>query len=169
MGLHILKEKPRYLDFVKKCGGQILYKKQLTGGYLKREYCNDCLKTLRANTLFKRFGTTPILFQNLSKGELFSRRKNYQSARSAIVKHAYLVFKQSGKSEVCACCGYDKYVEICHHQSVSSFPDDALIITINDISNLIPLCRNHHWEFDHGLLSLDEPKMVTGIGFEPTT
>jgi len=37
---------------------------------------------------------------------------------------------------------------------VSDFPDAALIAEINDIANLVALCPNHHWEFDHGVLTL---------------
>ncbi len=56
----------------------------------------------------------------------------------------------------CAVCGYDKHVEICHRKSVSDFPNTALIAEINAIENLSALCRNHHWELEHGLLKLSQ-------------
>lgn len=49
----------------------------------------------------------------------------------------------------CEVCGYDKFVEIAHKRAVASYPDEALISEINDISNLMALCPNHHWEYDH--------------------
>ena len=54
----------------------------------------------------------------------------------------------------CPCfnCGYDKHVELCHIQAVSSFDDSELITSVNNETNIIPLCRNCHWEFDHNLL-----------------
>lgn len=30
----------------------------------------------------------------------------------------------------------------------------ATISDVNDPSNLVALCKNHHWEFDNGHLSL---------------
>ena len=52
----------------------------------------------------------------------------------------------------CDVCGYDKHVELCHIIPVSSFPDDALLGEFNSDDNNRVLCRNHHWEFDNGLL-----------------
>lgn len=43
---------------------------------------------------------------------------------------------------------------MCHIRAVSDFSDDALISEINDISNLIALCPNHHYEYDAGILDL---------------
>ena len=53
-------------------------------------------------------------------------------------------------------CGYDKTYEVAHIKAVSEFSDDALISEINDINNLIALCPNHHWEFDHLQLDISE-------------
>jgi predicted HNH restriction endonuclease len=46
------------------------------------------------------------------------------------------------------------HVEVCHIREINSFPDTAIIKEINDHGNLILLCRNCHWELDHGLLDL---------------
>lgn len=54
----------------------------------------------------------------------------------------------------CKICGYDKHFEVCHIKPVASFPKDTLITVVNDISNLIPLCPNCHWELDNGILKL---------------
>lgn len=52
----------------------------------------------------------------------------------------------------CQICGYDKHVEVAHKRAVSSFTDNSTAKEINDPSNLVGLCPNHHWEFDNGLL-----------------
>jgi len=52
----------------------------------------------------------------------------------------------------CSICGYDKHVEIAHRQPLSGFPDSALLSKINSLENILKLCPNCHWEFDHGLL-----------------
>jgi len=47
---------------------------------------------------------------------------------------------------------------------VADFPDDALILEINDIKNLVALCPTHHWEFGHGEMSPeDQTKLELAI------
>lgn len=91
---------------------------------------------------------------NRTKGELFSSRKNWQSARSAIRKHAQAIFSVFNTEHKCSICGYDKHIEIAHIKAVSDFDDEATIGEINAISNLIALCPNHHWEYDNGIINL---------------
>lgn len=91
---------------------------------------------------------------NLTKSELFNNRKNWQSARSSIQNLARKIFLKN-KEYKCYVCSYDKHVEICHIKSVSSFDDSSFIYEINDQSNLIGLCPNHHWEFDNGILLIE--------------
>lgn len=88
------------------------------------------------------------------KGDLFSNRKNWQSARSSIQKWARIIYLESGKIQQCSVCGYVNHIEICHRKPVSDFDDEALVKEINDIENLVPLCPNHHWEFDNKILKL---------------
>ena len=52
-------------------------------------------------------------------------------------------------SKPCAKCGYDKHVELCHIKAISSFTPDAKVKDVNSYENLIQLCPNCHWEFDH--------------------
>ena len=89
-----------------------------------------------------------------TKGELFSSRKNWQSARSAIRKLAEAAFKEANPLPKCAICGYHHHVEVAHIKAVSQFEDSATIREINSIDNLIGLCPNHHWEYDNGILEL---------------
>lgn len=56
----------------------------------------------------------------------------------------------------CKNCKYSKHVELCHIKAISSFTDDALVSDINSKKNIIQLCRNCHWELDHGLLTMKE-------------
>ena len=84
-----------------------------------------------------------------TKGDLFKRRNQWQSARSAIQKEARLIYKNSNKPKKCICCGYDKHYEVAHIRAVSDFGNNTFISEINDINNLIALCPNHHWEYDN--------------------
>jgi hypothetical protein len=54
----------------------------------------------------------------------------------------------------CVRCGYDKHIQVCHKRPLTSFPLDTPISVVNSLDNLVGLCPNCHWEFDHGLLQL---------------
>lgn len=95
---------------------------------------------------------SPILSK--TKEELLNDRKNYQSYRSSIRKLAERAYKSSGKPYCCAKCDYSNHVEVAHIKAVSDFDDSVTIAEINSIDNLIALCPNHHWEYDHGILKL---------------
>ena len=89
-----------------------------------------------------------------TKGEIFSYRKNWQSARSSIRNAAQKRYFAANKEPKCAICGYNKHVEVAHIKAVSDFDDNATIDEINSLDNMIGLCPNHHWEYDNGLLKL---------------
>lgn len=134
--------------------------------------CHHCNKTpvLKDRIVCdvcKILHTKPAWFgilANLSKESVFSRCKNWQSARTVIRQHAAYIYALSNQPKICKVCGYSTHVEVCHIQAVSSFLHSTLISEINNGTNLVALCRNHHWELDHGIL-----KLVPGVGVEPTT
>lgn len=87
----------------------------------------------------------------MTLGEVAGKRK-YQRA-SRIRQLARQNFVASGVKKECAICGYSNHIEICHVKSIKNFSDSSFVTEINDPKNLLPLCPNHHWEFDNGLLS----------------
>lgn len=56
----------------------------------------------------------------------------------------------------CQYCGYDKHVDLCHIKPICDFSLDTTLGEINDPSNNLVLCKNHHWEFDNKLLKLED-------------
>jgi len=117
------------------CHCEITLQRVKGKSFLKRKFCDDCLQYNR--NAFKR----------LTKGELFEKRGNWQSARSSIQKDARKIIKDNNPS--CAICGYSTHIEVAHIKAVSEFDDTSLISEINDRRNLIFLCPNHHWEYDN--------------------
>lgn len=89
---------------------------------------------------------------NFSKGSVLSRDGSRREHNVTITKHSRRMYSVSGRPRVCAECGYSLHVDICHVKSVESFTDSDLLRDINDEKNLVALCKNHHWEFDHGIL-----------------
>jgi hypothetical protein len=51
--------------------------------------------------------------------------------------------------EPCAHCGYNKHVQLAHKRPLTDFPDTALLEEVHSPDNVIALCPNCHWEFDH--------------------
>lgn len=90
-----------------------------------------------------------------TKGEILSSFKTYQGYRSAIRRDAEKTFEELDGHCSCCVCGYNRHIEIAHVKAVSSFSHNALIKEINNIENIIPLCPNHHWEFDNGVMNED--------------
>lgn len=72
-----------------------------------------------------------------------------------IREYVFFDYAEKGKPIECKVCGYATFVEVCHIRAVSSFPRGTDRSIIDDLSNLILLCPNHHWEFDHGLLVVE--------------
>lgn len=71
----------------------------------------------------------------------------------------------------CQVCGYSTHIEYAHIRPITDFPEDSLLSMVNHPDNMLILCRNHHWEFDHGVLSIDQiPKRkAPAVGIEPTS
>jgi hypothetical protein len=91
------------------------------------------------------------------KGRLFGSRKNWQSARSAIQQHARRVYKSSSEPKFCVICGYDTHFDVCHIKAVSEFgATSSVLLDVNALSNLVALCKNHHWEFDNEIIAAVE-------------
>ena len=102
-----------------------------------RVHCSDCLK--RDRTL----------------GELKNNGSKYRCAVNNCIRY-HAKQKCRNRKQVCASCGYDLHVEVCHIKPVSSFNDSSLESEINAKNNLILLCRNCHWEQEKGLLDISE-------------
>lgn len=143
--------------FCKCCGKPLPWEKR------RNKYCsNSCAAKINnkgvtrnqknATDVLEEKKLKRIKIEDKTKGELFSNNKNWQSARSSIRRSAQKIFKKSGKECKCILCGYDKYIEVAHVKAVSEFDNSSLISEINNINNLVPLCPNHHWEFDNNRL-----------------
>lgn len=109
--------------------------KYCSGCYRKKHYLED--KTLEEAT---------------------QRRKNDNNRYCQIRQISRKKYLQSDKPKCCQVCGYDKHIEICHIKDIASFSKTTIVSEINDLRNLIALCRNHHWELDHGHLTIEEIK-----------
>ena len=126
------------------------------GNEIKRTKSNFCSKSCSAkwNNVHnpKRH-----LKMDVTLEEYKVRGCSYRTYKTRICEHARRVFGNNNKGKVVKCseCGYDKFYQVCHIKNVSSFPLSTKIGVVNKISNLVALCPNCHWEFDHGFLKLE--------------
>jgi hypothetical protein len=110
-----------------------------------RTYCISCFKIKQNETM-----KSSLYYKTLS--EQYNLRSYQKNSR--IREWARRIYQFSDKPKQCINCGYDKHYQVCHIKGISTFDGDALISDINSLNNLIALCPNCHWEFDHGLLIL---------------
>lgn len=120
----------------------------------KANCCVDCQKTI--DYRFKRCIGCAIetikIDPQITVGDW--RTQNKYSIHQRIRDHARRLYKGSSKPQHCKICEYSRQFDVCHIKAVKSFADDTPIVVINDLTNLVALCKNHHSEFDDGLLQI---------------
>ena len=91
-------------------------------------------------------------------GELRLKHKTKNNPwYSAEIRKFCKVYNSDLLKTPCQKCGYDKYTELCYIKPISTFSNESTIKEINDRKNIIVLCPNHHWEFDHEIITNIEP------------
>lgn len=93
--------------------------------------------------------------QNKTIGELILKKDRKSDVHSFVRTRARSDYKYL-LSIGCYNCKYNKHVEICHIKPIKDFDLKSTVKEINDRNNIVQLCRNCHWEFDHGLLDFPE-------------
>ena len=132
----------------------------------KTYICNDCSSTIDRRS-YK--DSTRICKTCLRERDIKSKTLGEYKERASVKgKHPSWVFSgvrglnrswnKDLISKPCANCGYDKHVELCHIKPLSEFSDDTPLSEANHRNNNVQLCRNCHWEFDNGILSIEEIK-----------
>lgn len=117
------------------------------------KYCKHCgIPVTGRKTVCEGCNRNNSDWSQRTLGELQSIRRYQISSRiRALARYAYM---KSSRPKICQNCGYDKHIEVCHIKAIDSFSMDTKISEINSMDNLVALCPNCHWEFDHDLLSL---------------
>lgn len=75
--------------------------------------------------------------------------KTHRSSAFALIRSRARMTRKAKESRSCEKCGWSHHVEICHIKPISQFDENSMISEINSESNLIVLCPNCHWLFDH--------------------
>lgn len=102
---------------------------------------------------------TPEYIKKKTLGEYqnkISVKGKHRSWLNSAVRNFNRSWNKGLTSCPCQVCGYSAHVELCHIKPISDFDKSATLGDVNNPNNLLVLCRNHHWEFDKGLLKLEE-------------
>jgi len=121
--------------------------------------CNNIVRNYRSKLCENHFQEMKLAsneeYKNRTIGYYRSKeclKHLHKSSIHAHVRGLCRVWLKHLTKKPCKNCGYNKHVELCHIKSLASFTDDSLLKNVNSEENVIPLCRNCHWEFDNGLL-----------------
>lgn len=134
---------PRRIGKCVKCG-------EIRGAGSRR-YCEACFATVRVQKTVR--STTSWMTKTLA--EMHSHPNligKHPSWRNAEVRSINRRVNKKLLKEPCRECGYSKHVELAHIKDVADFEETATLGEVNSESNVLPMCRNCHWELDHGFL-----------------
>lgn len=134
----------------------------------KKGICNSCgtkINKCRKYCKICRYSEANINFRDWSKitlNDMFEKSPTHQ-VHARIRELSRKLFKKLNKSQECFNCKYKLHMEICHIKPIKEFNLDTPISIVNDISNLICLCPNCHWEFDNKLLKINIESIIIQI------
>jgi|SRR5579864_2441946 len=119
----------------------------------RRKHCRHCgLRIHGRRTVCDSCNPSYVDWSTVTIRTMTAKRA-YQ-VHSRIRELARKIYRDSEKPKCCIICGYSIHYEVCHITAIQDFPLDTLISKVNSLDNLIALCPNHHWEFDHATLRL---------------
>lgn len=133
---------PPKIHICSNCGGDY----QNIKGYRSRAYCQKC-----------RLSKPKDFMKSMTLGYVHSAlclKGKHQSWANAQVREMNRSWNKSLMLLPCANCGYSKHVELCHKKPITDFLESTTLGEVNHPLNVVQLCRNCHWEFDHGFLIL---------------
>jgi hypothetical protein len=119
-----------------------------TYSHKRRGLCKQCTEIWKSHTS-KEFQDKLKLKDFFNSSSIKGKHPSWKSAHIRELNRRRWDFDKFGS---CVVCGYDKHIELAHIKAISSFDENATIGEVNSIMNVLPLCRNHHWEFDNNSL-----------------
>jgi len=133
---------------------------QKTGYVKKKKFCSRSCAS-KYNNKFLRGYTL--------KDEIKKKEKTFKIDESVLIedllgkgssKYALIRSKARAKMNFygiekrCIICGYTLHVEVHHIKPCNTYNIKTPLSVVNDLSNLVYLCPNHHYEADNNLLHL---------------
>lgn len=136
---------------------------RLTPNYI---YLKSFANCQNCNTAYSKVGTRLSTYNtcsNFCNMEIGMKNRIMKDSIKRTGANTYDAIRQNARvyskyfyPTLCMRCGYDKHYEVCHIKDLKDFTRDETFYEINHKSNLIHLCCNCHWEFDKGIITIDE-------------
>lgn len=115
--------------------------------------CNACYLKIKRDKVLNK---TIEYYWKMNRGS--------PNAYVHIRTNARKLMNESGIDKQCKNCKYNIHVEVCHIKSIKDFNKLTTLKEVNDLTNLIYLCPNCHWEFDKGKLTIEIINSKIGTG-----
>lgn len=112
-----------------------------------RTYCSECWTQKVEEREIKKASET---LGSMRGGGNANRGGRYPLIRQWARK-AYL---KSDKPQYCVICGHPNF-DVAHIKDISRYDETVLISVINDLNNLVALCKTHHGDFDNGDIGIE--------------
>jgi hypothetical protein len=103
--------------------------------------CASCRLNLHKMFFFRNFLTKTI-------GDVAILESRFRET-TEVRRIARELWQRLNYPQHCEVCGYHKHYEICHIHAIKDFSLETKLRVVNNPSNLVALCPNCHWEFDH--------------------
>lgn len=134
----------------------IIYSNRKTPRRIKKQYlCMICgVEIPSRRKLCDQHSPTIVNWNERTIIEVQQQSKYQPNAQ--IRDLARRLYVKSDLPKKCAYCGYNRHYDVCHIKPISSFSKNTPVSTVNELSNLIALCKNHHWELDNGFLDIQQ-------------
>lgn len=121
----------------------------------RKRFCKHCGTEIKERQITcRKCNPNTVEWDNVTLASI-TDRASYQVAAN-VRRRARWRYCHSSRPKYCVNCGYDKHYEVCHIHAIMDFPPETTIAEINSLQNLVALCPTCHWEFDNGLLSMEE-------------
>ena len=132
----------------------------------KRKPCPDCGNLMnylseKCKNCYKSKSKEQLIIMEMTIGEYRKKQSGkHGSWANAEIRQFARTWNKELRKKPCQNCGYNKHIELCHIKAVSSFSDTAKLKDVNSKDNLYVLCPNCHWEFDSGLLEINNASII---------
>lgn len=142
--------------------------------YIKKEHHIDCINCNK--NFLKSSNQTTNCCSRLCQTEQYMKSRTLADTIVRIRGNKFDTARSNARSyskhfypKHCMKCGYDKHYEVCHIEDLTSQDTSKTLFEVNHITNLIHLCPNCHWEFDHNLTDEKEIRSIVANFFKLST
>lgn len=116
-----------------------------------KRFCDNCRKKYENITEYLKSYSIKEYLDHLNCWQ--NKDPSYKSSGIGVLNRKW---NKDLLDYACQNCNYELHIELCHITGIANFDDSATLGIVNSPNNILVLCRNCHWEFDHNLLDIKD-------------